>query len=258
MILLSNLHREKKTKEIKLRPISFPNIEETPDTSASDQKTDQLTELINQISEAENRLKHINQEIETKRDHVEKEITSARENWQIEKETLIETTKKSAFELGYQDGQNQGFQAVHKKIDQADQIVEVAKDQEQKIIGQSEATILELAVKIAEKIVSYEMSENNAFVEMVKQAIQEVHHQPSIKIYTSADDFNLITDQRDQMMTLLDPEIVLSVHPLDTLKQGDCIIKTPYSKLDVSVDHQLAKIKTRLIEVMEEIKREHQ
>ncbi|WP_440895307.1 FliH/SctL family protein [Amphibacillus sp. Q70] len=255
---MSNLHQETKTKEIKLRPITFPKVEEANDTSASDQKTDQLTELLNQISEAEDRLKQIDQEIKTKRDDIEKEITAARENWQAEKETLIESTKKSAFDLGYQDGQHQGFQAVHKKIDQADQIVEAAREQEKKIVGQSEATILELAVKIANKIVSYEISENNAFVEMVKPAIQEVHHQPSIKIYTSVDDFNLITDHRDQLMTLLDPEIVLSVHPLDTLKQGDCTIKTPYSKLDVSVDHQLAKIKTRLIEVMEEIKREHQ
>lgn len=244
-------------KQIKLRPISTSHTEESNNV-VSQQKDDQLKILLNQINHAEDQLKQINQEIVTKRNAIDRELTEAREEWQREREILIEETKTSAFEQGYQDGLNQGLESVRDKISQADQIVEIARSEEEKIIEQSEAIILELAIKIAEKIVAVEINENDAFFTMVRQAIGEVHSQPSIKIYTSIDDYHLLTDHRDQLMTLIDPEIVLSIHPVDEMKQGDCVIKTPYSKLDVSVDHQLAKIKTRLTEVMEEIKREHQ
>lgn len=257
MILLSDAKPpNKKAKQIKLKPIIFPKTETTTDENAEETRSAELSRFTEQIADAKRRLEQTDEEIITKRRAIEQEIAKNRADWHIEKEQLIDETKKIAYHDGHQVGKRQGLDSVVEKIKQADQIVESAREQQLKIIEQSEMTILELATKIAGKIVAYEIEEHDGFLELVKQAIQEVHEQPTIKLYTSLDDFELVADQQEQLMTLLDPEVLLSIHPLDTLKQGDCIIKTPYSKLDVSVDQQLAKIKTRLFEVMEDIKRE--
>jgi len=255
---LSNLPDKQNHREIKLRPIIVTESTKSSDKTARDELMEQHQTLVEKINQAENRLKKVDQDIATKRNQLELELKQARENWQVEKEALIKKTKQTATEDGYQEGKKLGFEAVKEKIIQADQIIELAKDEQKKIIDQSESILLELATKIANKIVTYEIKENDAFLKMVKVAIQEVHGQPQVQIFTSNEDYYLIQGQRDQLLTLLEPEVVLSIHPDEKLNSGDCLIKTPYSKLDVSVDKQLTKIKTRLIEVMEEIKREDQ
>ena len=257
MILLSNARHQINTKKIQLKPITFPVIEADASQTEEEQNISQLKQLTEQIQAAEQQLEKTKQAIKMKVQATQEEVQSLKNEWLTEKEQLIEETKQVAFSEGYQEGQEQGLQSMAEQLAQADNIVETARAQYLEILGQNDATVLELATKIASKIINYEIEENGAFVEMVKTAIQEVHDQPSIKLYTSADDYEPVTDQRDQLMTLLDPETVLTIHPLATLKIGDCIIKTPYSKLDVSVDQQLTKIKTRLFEVMEEIRREH-
>lgn len=258
MILLSDTKLQGESKQIKLRPITFRTLDESIEENSKDEKVNQLRQLTEQIATEKIRLEDIKKEIEIRRHDSELEIKRKQEDWKIEKEKMIEETKKLGFEEGYQDGKAEGLKNLSEKIEQADQIVESSRSQQLKVIDQSESIILELATKIASKIMAYEIEENTGFLQLVKQAIQEVHDQPSIKLYTSLDDYELVLDQQDQLMTLLDPEIVLSIHPSDTLKQGGCIIKTPYSKIDASVDEQLAKIKTRLFELMEEIRREHQ
>lgn len=257
MILLSDAQHKGNAVKIQLKPISFPVIEEDHVETAEERKISQLNKLSNQISAAEKEFEKINNEIVEQQLTAKQELEAAKEQWLTEKEHLIETTKQAAFTEGFKEGQEQGLQSLEQQLTQADQIVETARVEYSKILSQKDATILELSTKIASKIINREIDENDAFLDLVKAAIQEVHDQPSIKVYTSADDYQLITDQHDQLLTLLDPEIVLTIHPLATLEKGDCIIRTPYSKLDVSVDKQLTKIKTRLFEVMEEIKREH-
>ena len=257
MILLSDTQREINTKKIQLKPITFPVIESVQGETEEGKKVSQLSKLTDKITAAELKFKKLNEAIAVQKLAAEQEIQAAKDQWLTEKQQLIEKTKKTAFEEGFKEGQDHGLRSIAEQLDQADQIVETARTEFSKILEQSDATILTLSTKIASKIINRELSENSGFIELVKAAIQEVNDQPSIKIYTSADDYQVVTDQHEQLLTLLDPEVVLTIHPLATLNKGDCIIKTPYSKLDVSVDQQLSKIKTRLFEVMEEIKREH-
>ncbi|HHU19349.1 MAG TPA: hypothetical protein GXZ58_03760 [Bacilli bacterium] len=254
---MSDARQQTNTKTIQLKPITFPVIESDTSQTAEEEKLSQLKQLTEQIQAAEQQLEKTNQTIKTKVQVAKEEIETLRTEWLTEKQQLIKETKQVAFSEGYQEGQEHGLQSLTEKLTQADDIVETARAEYLKILGQNDATVLELAIKIASKIINYEIVENNAFIELVKAAIQEVHDQPSIKLYTSTDDYETVTDQRDQLMTLLDPETILTIHPLATMETGECVIKTPYSKLDVSVDQQLTKIKTRLFEVMEEIRREH-
>lgn len=257
MISLSDTQREQKVKKIQLRPVTIQNLK--PDTTEGIEQNSlsELNKLNDQVLKAKKKLQRLNDEMQSKRLATEQEINAAKEQWLIEKQQLINETKQVAFSEGYEEGRIEGQKSLTAKLEEADQIVESARDEYLNIIGQNEATILELATKIASKIISYEIKENAGFVELVKTAIREVQEQPSIKIYTSAADFQMVNEQYDQLLTLVGSDTVLSIHPLATLGSGGCIIKTPYSQLDVSIDQQLSKIKTRLFEVMEEIKREH-
>lgn len=253
MILLSKSSKVIGRKEIKLRPIVPLNI-----NKGVNKDVEQHEVLIEQIGQAKRQLDKLKNEIEVRTHQVEQEINEKRIEWAIEKEALIETTKHDAEKLGYDEGKVEGLKVAQEKVILADQIIEKAKDERLKVIGQSESVILELATKIATKIITYEIEENKAFLAIVSQAIEEVEQKGQVQIYTSEDDYAFIQEQRDQLLTLIPPDVILSIHPKRSMSSGDCIIQTPDAKIDASVDRQLQKVKKRLVEVMEEMRREHQ
>ncbi|WP_067838598.1 flagellar assembly protein FliH [Amphibacillus sediminis] len=242
---------------IGLKPITFPELDQDPTHQEQIDQQEKLDQINQELANAERALTDTQQAIKEQQELARQEIENDKIAWEQEKEALAEQAKQLGYQKGFDEGSEAGLQAYHDKLLQADQVIEAAIEERATLIDQSEPAILHLAVKIASKIVAKQLKESDAFVDMVKQAIQEVHEQPFIKIHTSPEDFELVQRNQDQLMTLLDPEVVLSIHPSINLKQGDGLIETPYSRLDISVDVQLEKINRELLEVMEEINREH-
>ncbi|MBM7540570.1 flagellar assembly protein FliH [Amphibacillus cookii] len=241
-------------KVIGLKPIVFPSQE----IDQEDDQAKQVENLVDQVESAKQQLADIQHEMDQKKKQTEEQIAQAQERWLSEKQILIEEAKKTGFEEGFQQGEEKAEQTFKDKLMLADQIIATAEKERVAIIDQGEPVILTLAMKVASKIIGYEVRENDAFINMVKEAIQDAQNQPSVKVQTSTNQFEFVRDRKEQLMSVLEPDVSLTIYPSDKLNDGDCIIETPYSRLDVSIDQQLNKIRTGLMELMEEINRGHQ
>lgn len=248
MILLSN--HTTKAKVIGLKPISFPTQafgEEEP----------------NELADYQHQLENVKEAfIKTKveADHLIKEakehIKQEQEKWQEEKKQWIDDAKQVGYQEGLQTGKTEGHNLYQSHIEEAESIIKLAEQKKKTLLDQSEPSILEMSVTIASKIINKQLTGTDDYIEIVKKVLQEVRDQPAIKIYAHPVDFKVLEAHYNQLTALLDQMVTLSIYPSIDLNEGDCIVETPYSKIDVGVDSQLNAVSQQLIELMEEINRE--
>lgn len=254
MILLSNSQKTliQKEKIIGLKPVVFPVIEQDGSTEQNDELVDRNMQLI----EAEKKLAALKVHSEKLLADTNKKIDQEQKNWEVEKQAWIEEAKEIGYQEGLELGKEKGLHLFEQKIELANETIQLAEQQKQALIDQSEPEILDLAVQIASKILHRHLVETDVYLDIVQKALQEVRDQVRIKIYSNPEDFLLLDANQEKLSSLLDREAVLSIYPDTNLVQGDCLIETPFSKLDVSVDSQLKVVSERLIELLEETSRE--
>lgn len=254
MILLSNSQKTliQKEKVIGLKPVVFPVIEQ----DGSTEKNDELVDRNMQLIEAEKKLEALKMHSEKLLADTNKKIEQEQKNWEVEKQALIEEAKEIGYQEGIELGKEKGLQLFEQKIVLASETIQLAEQQKQVLIDQSEPEILDLAVQIASKILHKHLVETDVYLDIVQKALQEVRDQVRIKIYSNPEDFLLLEANQEKLSSLLDREAVLSIYPDTNLVPGDCLIETPFSKLDVSVDSQLKVVREQLLELLEETSRE--
>lgn len=253
MILLSNDQTpSNKAKVIGLKPVSFPKVGEEDEERATD------LEIIEQeIKEAQNALNETKKEADRLLTETNNQILKQKSDWEEEKIALMEEAQKEGFQAGFQSGEESAIQQYEEKINKAKSIVESAELKKQQIIEQSEPAILELAVSIASKIISKQLDTTDDFIHIVKKGLEEVRDQSHIKIFVHPDHLELLQQNELKLTSLLDNNVTLSLYPDAKLTEGGCVIETPFSKLDVSVDSQLNVVSEHLFELMEEMNREY-
>ncbi|MCZ0702561.1 flagellar assembly protein FliH [Natronobacillus azotifigens] len=241
-----------KEKVIGLKPVVFPVIEQ----DGSTEKNDELVDCNMQLIEAEKKLEAMKEHSEKLLADTNKKIDQAQKDWEVEKQAWIEEAKEIGYQEGLELGKEKGLQLFEQKIELANETIQLAEQQKQVLIDQSEPEILELAVQIASKILHTHLVETEVYLDIVQKALQEVRDQVRIKIYSHPEDFPLLDANQEKLSSLLDNEAVLSIYPDTNLAKGDCLIETPFSKLDVSVDSQLKVVSEQLLELLEETSRE--
>ncbi|WP_176759197.1 flagellar assembly protein FliH [Pelagirhabdus alkalitolerans] len=249
---MSNPHNKTSSKVIGIKPITFPKFDDGVESAT---EGEQLEGIEDQIANKEAELNELREKIQIERKEADHAIEQAKKDWEDEKQKLIKETREQGFEQGFQEGKTEAESAFRAKLDQANHVIEQAYLEHETIINQSEPIILDLAVKVARKIVAKEVEQNDGYLTLLKKAIEDVHDQPSIKIHTSSSMYEYVRSNQDQLMTLLDANIVLSIHPSVELNHTDCVIETPFSRLDVSIDQQFTKLQHALKETAEAINR---
>ena len=266
MILLSDF-KPLKAREIKLKPIQFkveePVQVDEPSTVVDDslseleQLEQQKTHLNAELNQLKQELTKVQQQIETEKQQAEQEIDQKRQDWQLEKETLVESAKNEGYQAGYKTGEQAALADFSSRIETANEIIHQAEQEREIIIEKAHADIVELSMVVAKKVVFDAVMSKDALLPIVKTAIKDYHDQTIIRIRTSIQDFDLIHSQTDELTRVLNDGVMLSVLPDDKLPTGGCVIETPSGQLDVSVDRQLEKIHDALTETMEEMQRGH-
>ena len=96
-------------------------------------------------------------------------------NWEQEKVNLIKEAQEEGYKEGWKEGESQGYAEYQSYITDAQKVIKVQKMIINLILESSEKTILDLALKIARKIVGTKIEENQEyFLSLVKKAVKEV------------------------------------------------------------------------------------
>lgn len=254
-ISLSRIIKSYRTKvdDNKAKYIHLKEIEKPPVSSDLDENVLAIEKEKKAI------LKRYEQEAQTliqkamnERDQVLLAIESEKEAWQQERLQWIEAAKKEGLEIGLAKGRQQGYDEYAAVIAEARAVVEQSKIAAIEHIEKSEATILELAIKTAEKVLDTALKEEPAyFIPLVKMALKEARDYKEIQIQIHPSQYEMIAAQSEELEALFPAEAKFYIYPNEDLEMHQCFIESTNGRIDASVDSQLQEIKEKLFEILE-------
>ncbi|MDP4161467.1 MAG: flagellar assembly protein FliH [Bacillota bacterium] len=174
------------------------------------------------------------------------------QNWANEKAMLAEQAQIEGYDRGLQEGRELGYKEIDELIAFSRGIVESSKEEYRKQIEKSESTILDLAVKVAGKIIGGKLEGNpEEFLDIVKRALKEARDYREIQLHINPLHYQFLLSQKDELVALFPKETDLYIYPDENLSEKDCIIESANGRIDASVDSQLEEIKRKLLELLE-------
>lgn len=235
-ILLSNAQHK---KLIKLKPIEI----NSPKISLVEKKEDTISEL--EAARAE--LAVIRKQQSELLTETTSKIDKARKDWEQERLQYVEQAKTEGYHAGYEIGKQESTDKYSKLLEKGNAVAEAALTDYHATIEQSEETILELAIRVAEKIICQQLTSNKAvFLPIVAEAIQEIKDQSVITIYLHPDNYQSVLNEKEELARLLDADTKLTIYTKADLAVNDCVIEHPFGQIDASIDTQLEQIRVVL------------
>ncbi|OIJ17834.1 flagellar assembly protein FliH [Anaerobacillus alkalidiazotrophicus] len=248
---VNNTKSEKKTIGLK-KVITNENdgaivVSENQDTIRAKSAEDELEKV---RLEAEKLLSDAQLEYERVQQKINEEIIES----QKRAEELFKQAEEKGYNEGFQHGLHEGQRQYETAIEEAKDIVTSSRKDYFHRLEEAEPVIVQLAIKVAEKIISESLENNQEiWLSIVKDVINEVREQEHVKIYVHPQCFELTLNHKEELRLLLPNCENLSIYPDLHLEENGCTIETPYGKIDASIDSQLSEIKYALLEKLKEM-----
>ncbi|MFB5660566.1 flagellar assembly protein FliH [Alteribacillus sp. HJP-4] len=198
--------------------------------------------------EAQNLVAKVERELQRAREAISEEEQESR----VRMRQAYEESKNAGFEEGFEQGKRSAMTEYSSLIQQAEETVNHAKKEYHRYLVEAEPIILQLALTVANRIMYRSLQENDIWMDIVKNAVQEVRDHDSVTIYVPPARYEETKTQRQEIESLLGRAQELVILPDAALTENACIIETPYGKIDASLDSQLEEMKIQLMERLKE------
>lgn len=249
-IFTTNLENEKKT--IGLKKVT-PKLQ-LNDLNVEDRSYQETKLIDEEIQKALEQADCIRNEAQMEYQRFQEKVNEEMIFNQQKAEELFKQAEENGYNDGFQNGLKEGQRQYEAFIQEARAVVTSSKNDYLKKIEEAEPVIVELAVKIAEKVISNELkSEHENWLSIVTAVINEVREQEYVKIYVHPTWFEFTIARKEELGLLLPNCNNLYIYPDAHLQENGCQIETPYGKIDASVDSQLVEIKYALLEKLKEL-----
>jgi len=242
------------SKIIKASHLVFVSTDETPQNISMnnnftskhsemlyEEARDMVQELINDAKiNAANLLAEAKKEAEVLKKKAELII----ENSYLEAEKI----KEKAFKEAFDEGKSAGWAEVNNLINEANEIIKGAYKEKEHILADTEKEIINLAIKVSEKIIRRQINLNKDTMQFIAKSLLElVQDSKQVTIKVNAEDYtNLDSCIQDLQALVSRGELKLEID--NTLKDGDCLIISETGIIVAKIDSQLEKIRNALME----------
>lgn len=240
-------HQEKSKKiAIKVRTFDFIQNENAEGVNPHHFQSDEF--LRDAKQEAETLLMDAKQKAQA----IAAEIQQDRERWENqEKAMFIEQAQKEGYQQGVEDGFQKGYKEIAGEIAFAKEVVESSKKDYRQHIESAETVILNLAMKVAEKIIGHQLEKDEeSFLSIVKRAIKEARDYREVQLHIHPVQYQSILSHKEELIAIFPKDTELYIFPDDEIEENSCIIESENGRIDASVDSQLQEIKVKLTELL--------
>ena len=169
----------------------------------------------------------------------------------VEDENLLEDLQRSAYADGFVKGEKSGTEAEKIRLktvfgafgDAVEKLKEIRGD----LYLNAERGAVELALAIAEKVISHEVSLNKETVlDVLKAALGKITDQEKIRIRINTADLQLINESGYQVSGLNVNVKDMAIEGDDTISRGGCVIETGFGSIDARIESQLQAVEDLL------------
>ncbi|MBM7571820.1 flagellar assembly protein FliH [Aquibacillus albus] len=238
--------KEVTSRTISIRPVGIKVESEENNQLESEKKQMQMDDINQKLNDALASLDATKKQTKSLMDQCKQQISTEREEWETEKEESRDLARQEGYLEGFQNGKDEALKKYESLIGEARRLIDIANQDYQSTLDNSEEVILELGLKMASKIINHELEVNDSYIELVKAVLEEVKDQPLISIFAHIEDYEVMLMYKDELMNIVSSKAKLSIYPDNNLNKGSCIVESPFGKIDAGVDSQLQEIRNHL------------
>jgi flagellar assembly protein FliH len=248
LIKSSHLNIEEKDRiSIKVAPI-FTAQHEEQQSAVLGHSIEHINRM---VQEAKDEAARIMEASVTEKEKILQVIAQEKDNWNQEKQQLMDKAYKEGYEQGFQAGKTEALLEYEGLCLQAKQAVELSKVEHQKKVDSSIETIMTVSIKVAEKILGYEFErDSDAYMKLVQTALKEVKEKEEVKIYVSTKQYPQLILNKQHLQNIINSQYDLLIYPEADLTEDGCWIDSSAGRMEVSVQTQLTEIKDKLLELV--------
>ncbi|HEX3030331.1 MAG TPA: FliH/SctL family protein [Clostridia bacterium] len=169
-----------------------------------------------------------------------------------ESQSILEEHKKGieeeARKKGYEEGISEARRQYEDLMNEAEIIKEHAKAEYAEVLAGIEGEAVSLILDIAKKVIGEEVKLNKeSVVIIVKQAIEKCTNKEEVKVRLSPDDCQYLSENMEELTSKVDGLGEIELKKDSTLKDGSCIVETPYGSIDGGIETKFNKIEEEFI-----------
>ncbi|MDG5788191.1 flagellar assembly protein FliH [Evansella sp. AB-P1] len=251
--------QNEKVKEIKVKSISSSIRSKQLDEDSNSPRDDlsavrvQYKEPDLLIEEAKEESRQLLESANSQIEAWKKEMEQYEVSIQQDAEKRFVEAESKGWEQGYEAGFEEGKKKYEQEIELAQQIVANSKKDYIKHIEDSEPVMLAIAIEVAKKIIGNSLQEKeHSWGHLLKEAISEVRELKEINLYVHPKRYDVTLNHQEELKQIATHSNQLFIYPKGDLAENDCIIETPFGRIEASVDSQLMEIKRALLEKLME------
>ncbi len=168
--------------------------------------------------------------------------------------------KEQAFQDGYkeglQNGKKEGLSEIEKQfasfLEELKGLIEQTLTERKRIIKELEPQVVDLSLKIAEKILRREASSYEDMIfEQVEMALNKLNDRTKITLRANRMDVGRLNSYRDRIMALQDDIKELEIVEDLRVEEGGCIIESASGTVDGRINTQLSEIGRSFSNIMD-------
>lgn len=160
----------------------------------------------------------------------------------------IEALKEQAIEEGHQQGYTEGLQSAEEEIEEKKAELEQLRhkmeiklqETEEELVKFTEKQMVDLLCQLISHITGVVVEEQrDVLLYMINSAMRDLDNSKHFVIKVSSDDYNEISEKKDEIYGALNPNIQLEVFEDAKLEARQCLIETDNGIVDISLDVQM-------------------
>lgn len=123
-----------------------------------------------------------------------------------------------------------------------------AKMQAGQIIAGAEQEVLELALKVAQKIIGRDLERDpDVLLELVANCSEAARSSKAMILRVHPEDGKLLREKRPRLMELIGRAVDISIRDDSEVERGGCLIQTEYGKIDGQIRTQFEMLRNVLM-----------
>ncbi len=164
---------------------------------------------------------------------------------------------REAYEQGFAQGEAAGFELGKKKAESVAHefldVLDEVRNLRQEVLVQAERQAVTLAMRIAEKIIAYEISvREETILHVARAALQLAAGRDRIRIVLHPEDHTFWMNSGDALPAGVEGLSDVSFETDPQVRRGGCLVRTEFGEINAEVDRKIALVFGALTEQLAE------
>jgi len=170
----------------------------------------------------------------------------------IDMEELKNKVIDEAQEEGYREGITTAKQEYEQLLDEAQDIKEQAGVEYKNILDSIEMDAVNTILDIAKKVITKELKCKDNILLLVRDAFEKCSKDRKAVLKLCEQDYDYINENKDELISMLERSEEIEIKKDLSLKDGGCVIDTPYGSIDASANTKFDKIENDFRSILDE------